>query len=296
VNTEAALLSTVAVAGGTAIGVGSPDGVRVLDPDVLDAADVDQLIRRWAGDWPGLRDRLGDLAGGERARRVAGEAKQLAPIRRPGKIVLVGANYVSHCEEVNLPIPEQPFMLAKFPSSISGPTDDIVWSSKVAQWVDYEAEVGVVIGASCRDVGVDEAHRSIIGYVAVNDVSARDIQQAESQWVRAKSLDTFCPLGPALFVPFDRDPTPEFHLSCSVNGEVRQSDVAGSMIFSVPRLIEELSALMTLEPGDLVTTGTPAGVAAFRTPPPWLRPGDEIVLEIEGIGRLANSVVSRPPG
>jgi 2-keto-4-pentenoate hydratase/2-oxohepta-3-ene-1,7-dioic acid hydratase in catechol pathway len=288
VNTEAALLSTVAVAGGTAIGVGSPDGVRVLDPDVLDAADVDQLIRRWAGDWPGLRDRLGDLAGGERARRVAGEAKQLAPIRRPGKIVLVGANYVSHCEEVNLPIPEQPFMLAKFPSSISGPTDDIVWSSKVAQWVDYEAEVGVVIGASCRDVGVDEAHRSIIGYVAVNDVSARDIQQAESQWVRAKSLDTFCPLGPALFVPFDRDPTPEFHLSCSVNGEVRQSDSTANMVFSFADLVSYLSKTFTLDPGDLILSGTPAGTAVGQENPVYLDDGDLVEVEVTGIGVLRN--------
>ena len=264
-------------------------GVR-RDADIIDTgyADMQALIADGA---VGLERAGAAGAGGE---PVAG-AQLEAPIV-PGKILCSGVNYASHADEnPNATMPTEPFFFSKLPSAVIGPDEEIVLPRDDLD-ADYEVELAFVIGRRARHVRAADAHGYVFGYTIANDVSARAIQFRDAQITLGKNLDTFAPLGPEIVTPDELGDISSLRLTATVNGELRQSDVAGSMIFSVPRLIEELSALMTLEPGDLVTTGTPAGVAAFRTPPPWLRPGDEVVLEIEGIGRLSNRVVSRPPG
>jgi 2-keto-4-pentenoate hydratase/2-oxohepta-3-ene-1,7-dioic acid hydratase in catechol pathway len=237
--------------------------------------------------------------GGVEAARTADvplPAGRIAAPIVPGKLLFCGINYRSHLEEnPGAVLPEGPFIFSKLPSAVIGPDEEIVLPRDDLD-ADYEVELAFVIGRRARHVRAADAHGYVFGYTIANDVSARAIQFRDAQITLGKNLDTFAPLGPEIVTPDELGDISSLRLTATVNGELRQSDVAGSMIFSVPRLIEELSALMTLEPGDLVTTGTPAGVAAFRTPPPWLRPGDEVVLEIEGIGRLSNRVVSRPPG
>jgi 2-keto-4-pentenoate hydratase/2-oxohepta-3-ene-1,7-dioic acid hydratase in catechol pathway len=206
-----------------------------------------------------------------------------------GKIVCVGMNYRDHADEAGLEVPERPVLFAKWPSALVGPGDPIVVPSFTAQ-VDYEAELGVVIGRRVRDLDADDALDAVAGYVCVNDVSARDIQFADGQWTRAKSLDTFCPVGPRL-VPATDVPEPQaLGIRCRVNGELLQDSNTAHMVFTVAELVAYASRGMTLEPGDLIATGTPAGVGFTRTPPIFLRPGDEVSVEIDGVGVLTNPV------
>jgi len=259
---------------------------RLLDSEKVEARDVDDLIARWSDRRPELRDRLVEAWEKGSPTDLASVA-HLAPVRRPGKIVLVGATYASHCEEIGVPIPDRPLMLAKFPSAICGPFDDIVWSRSITDEVDYEAEVAVVIGSTTRDASPAEAQRSIWGYLGVNDVSARDVQRRDRQWVRGKSLDTFCPLGPQVLVPFTTTDEPTFQLKTTVNGEERQSDSTDHMLFSFAEIVSYLSRSFTLDPGDLVLTGTPAGTAIGRSAG-FLKDGDLVEVEISGVGSLRN--------
>jgi len=211
------------------------------------------------------------------------------PIERPGKIVCIGLNYRDHAVEQGVPLPERPLLFAKWPNALIGPGEPIV-IPEVATQVDYEAELGVVIGARVRNVSVENALEAVRGYVCVNDVSARDLQFSDGQWTRGKSPDTFCPVGPTL-VPAADVPDPQaLAIRCTVNGQTLQDSSTSNMVFGVADLIAFVTQAITLEPGDLIATGTPAGVGAFRKPPVWLQAGDEVTIEIEGVGELTNPV------
>jgi 2-keto-4-pentenoate hydratase/2-oxohepta-3-ene-1,7-dioic acid hydratase in catechol pathway len=217
------------------------------------------------------------------------DVKVLPPIRQPSKIVAIGLNYIDHCKETGLPVPTVPVPFSKFTSSVCGPYDDIVWPLSMTKEVDYEVELGVVIGKRARDVAEKDALDYVLGYSVVNDVSARDLQfLGARQWDRSKSLDTFCPWGPYIVT---RDEIPDPHvlqLRTLLNGKEMQNSNTKNLIFSVPKIIAHLSQGTTLLPGDLIPTGTPAGVGFRRTPPVFLKDGDECVCEVEGIGTIRN--------
>lgn len=213
----------------------------------------------------------------------------LLPIARPSKILCVGMNYRDHAAEARLSVPERPVLFAKWPSSLLPPGEPIVLPPFTDQ-VDYEAELGVVVGRRVRDVDEEQAMDAVAGYVCVNDVSARDVQFEDGQWTRAKSFDTFTPVGPEL-VPRERVDDPQaLSIRCFVNGEALQDSSTAEMVFSVAEIVSYASRSITLEAGDLIATGTPAGVGFTRTPPVFLRPGDEVTVEIEGVGELTNPV------
>lgn len=215
-------------------------------------------------------------------------ADLLAPVPSTRQIIAIGRNYVDHTSEQGAVPPGSPLVFAKFPSSIASPGADVVWSRAVTDMVDYEAELGVVIGSTARNVTVERALDHVFGYCCVNDVSARDLQVGDGQWVRSKSLDTFCPFGPVLVTADEVGDPQSLDIVCTVNGEVRQSSNTSQMFFSVAEIIAHCSRTMTLQPGDLITTGTPGGVGMFQDPPRLLSDGDEMIVEIEGLGRLVN--------
>jgi 2-keto-4-pentenoate hydratase/2-oxohepta-3-ene-1,7-dioic acid hydratase in catechol pathway len=213
------------------------------------------------------------------------------PIERPGKIICVGLNYRDHAEEQGTALPEAPLLFAKWQNTLIGPGEPIVIPPIVTK-CDYEAELGVVIGQRVRDVSVENALEAVAGYTCVNDVSARDLQFADGQWTRGKSPDTFCPVGPRL-VPRDEVPDPQaLGIRAILNGETVQESTTANMVFGVAEVIAYVTRTVTLEPGDLIATGTPAGVGAFRKPPLFMHPGDEITIEIDGIGSLTNPVAA----
>jgi 2-keto-4-pentenoate hydratase/2-oxohepta-3-ene-1,7-dioic acid hydratase in catechol pathway len=210
------------------------------------------------------------------------------PIERPGKVICVGLNYRDHAEEQGAKVPERPLLFAKWPTALTGPGDPIVLPSITAA-VDYEAELGVLLGARVKGIRAENALEAVRGYLCANDVTARDLQRADRQFTRSKSLDTFCPLGE--LVPASEVGDPQgLRIRCLVNGEVRQDSTTADMIFSVAELIAFVSEAITLEPGDLLLTGTPAGVGVFRDPPLFLAEGDEVTVEIERVGTLTNPV------
>jgi 2-keto-4-pentenoate hydratase/2-oxohepta-3-ene-1,7-dioic acid hydratase in catechol pathway len=213
------------------------------------------------------------------------------PIRSPSKIICIGLNYADHCREQKFDIPESLILFAKFPSAVIGPGDSITWSGEVSQQVDYEAELAVVIGRKARNVPEDKIYKHIGGYTIVNDVSARDVQFADKQWVRGKSFDTFCPLGPYLVTPNDVGNPHHLAIRCWVNGELRQDSNTDQMIFKIPEAIAFINRTCTLLPGDIISTGTPDGVGVFRKPPVFLKPGDVVEIEIEKLGRLRNPIM-----
>ena len=216
------------------------------------------------------------------------DATLLAPIPRPGKIVAVGRNYREHADEEGAAIVADPVLFTKYPSAVVGDGADITWRAGDTGQVDYEAELAVVIGEPARDVPTERALDIVAGYTCLDDVSARDLQVRDGQWVRAKSLDTFCPMGPWL-VTRDELPDPTvLTIECRVNGELRQHALTSSLIHGVADLIAFCSRFFTLEPGDVIATGTPGGVGAFRRPPLFLGDGDEVAVTISGIGTLRN--------
>ncbi|HVL81016.1 MAG TPA: fumarylacetoacetate hydrolase family protein [Actinomycetota bacterium] len=224
--------------------------------------------------------------------RPLAEVKLLAPVPRPGKIICIGLNYRDHAAESGMPVPETPVVFAKFGNTVSGPGDPIL-IPPITSEVDYEAELAIVIGSQARAVGVDEAAQHILGYTCVNDVSARDIQLGDGQWVRGKSLDTFCPMGPWIVTPDELGDPTGLPIRCVVNGEVLQDSSTAQMVFGPAELVSFLSQGITLEPGDVIATGTPPGVGFARKPPVYLRPGDTVSVQIDGIGELTNPVEAR---
>lgn len=213
-----------------------------------------------------------------------------APLRNPGKIVAIGLNYIDHASESKMELPKHPLVFTKFNSSITGPYDPIIFQSSLTEKVDYEVELAVVIGKRAKNVTKDSALDYVFGYTVINDVSARDIQFADGQWVRGKSLDSFCPMGPYI-VTADDIPDPQtLQLTCSINGEILQIASTKDMIFNVADLISILSHSFTFEPGDIISTGTPSGVGFSRKFPMYLKNSDVMVTEVQKIGKLINKV------
>lgn len=211
------------------------------------------------------------------------------PFEHPQKIICVGLNYRDHAEEQGTDLPKAPLLFAKWPNTLIGAGEAIVLP-RDAREVDYEAELGVLIDRRTRGVSERDALDVVRGYTCLNDVSARDLQFADGQWTRGKSPDTFCPVGPHL-VPREQIDDPQaLAIRCVLNGETMQDSSTSQMIFSVAEIIAYISRTITLEAGDLIATGTPAGVGVFRDPKVLLQDGDEVTVEVEGLGALTNPV------
>jgi 2-keto-4-pentenoate hydratase/2-oxohepta-3-ene-1,7-dioic acid hydratase in catechol pathway len=212
------------------------------------------------------------------------------PVPDPDKIICLGLNYRDHAEESGLALPDAPMLFAKFRNSLVGPTDDIVLPPRGAVF-DYEAELAVVIGRRAKDVKAGDALSHVAGVMAFNDVTARDVQHATSQWTAGKAIDTFAPCGPSLVLMDEIADVQDISVTARVNGEVVQDGTTKDMVFGVAETIAFVSSLMTLEPGDIIATGTPAGVGVSRDPQVLLHDGDVVEVEIGGVGRLVNDVV-----
>ncbi len=222
-----------------------------------------------------------------------------APLPRPDRnIFCVGKNYFDHAHEFSKSgfdssaakgaVPSEPIIFSKVPDCVVGPEQDILIDAGVSEAIDYEAELAVIIGKGGRGISKEDAMDHVWGYTIVNDVTARDLQGRYSQWIVGKSQDTFCPMGPWA-VTRDEIDVADTSIRCSVNGEIRQDSNTGLLIFDIPTIIATISAGVTLKPGDVIATGTPAGVGIGFEPPKYLRPGDVVEVEIEGLGKLKNA-------
>ena len=253
--------------------------------------DLLEIVR--GGD--AMLERVRGVANSNAAVIPVADVKLRAPIFEPSKIIGIGLNYIDHCREANLKVPTVPVLFAKFPNSIVGPDDDIVFSRRICTEVDYEVELGFVIGKQARNVPESEALGYVAGYSIVHDVSARDLQFREAkQWDHGKSVDTFCPWGPSI-VTRDEIPDPQvLDMRLFLNGQEMQKSNTKNMMFGVAKLVSIISESITLEPGDLIVTGTPFGVGFSRKPPVYLKDGDECVLEVTGLGILRNYVKEIP--
>jgi 2-keto-4-pentenoate hydratase/2-oxohepta-3-ene-1,7-dioic acid hydratase in catechol pathway len=232
--------------------------------------------------------RLAELEGAD-CEPVAGEPELLPPVPDPDKIVCIGLNYHSHAAEAGIDPPDAPTFFAKFRNALA-PAGAVVELPSASEKVDYEAELAFVIGRRCREAGGDEALGAVAGFMLLNDLSARDLQFGTPQWMPGKVFDGSAPCGPALVTPDEAGAHDEISFALDLNGERMQEGSAGDLIFSVPELVERLSRLMTLEPGDIVSTGTPSGVGSVREPRVWLKPGDEIVIASPTLGRLETTL------
>jgi 2,4-diketo-3-deoxy-L-fuconate hydrolase len=215
----------------------------------------------------------------------------LSPLTRRNTIIAVGRNYREHAAEGGNPVPEFPMLFGLLPSSIVGPFDDIQMPGESEQ-IDWEGELGVVIGRTARNVSRADAQSVIAGYVGINDFSARDLQRKDQQWTRAKSFDTFKPMGPYLTTVDEMGLATDVRISVKVNGVQKQNESTAMMVFPVDYLIEYITAFATLEPGDIISTGTPSGVGMGQKPPSFLKPGDVVETEIGGIGRMVNRMLA----
>ncbi|HEV7656791.1 MAG TPA: fumarylacetoacetate hydrolase family protein [Mycobacteriales bacterium] len=271
----------------TADGPDAVVDVRRVDPRL--PADVPAVLAGGPVVLDQLRRAVG--AAGEDARHRVADVELLAPVPRPGKIVAVGLNYRDHAEETGDAIPEAPVVFAKFPSSVTGPYADIVHPADSTR-LDYEGELGVVIGRRCRHVEEADAPGVIGGYLVLDDVSARDVQNRNSQWTLGKSYDTFAPIGPAVVTPDEVGDPQALDISTHVNEEPRQKSNTRNMIFGVYELVSRISAVCTLEPGDIIATGTPGGVGIGFDPERLLAVGDVVRVTVQGIGTIANRVTA----
>jgi 2-keto-4-pentenoate hydratase/2-oxohepta-3-ene-1,7-dioic acid hydratase in catechol pathway len=240
------------------------------------AAAADLLTRAAgkSGDW--LLDRAGLTLG--------------PVVPAPGKIICIGLNYAKHAAESNLPIPESPVVFSKFNNTLAGDGETIKLETKYAEKFDYEVELCVVLGKTAADVSEAAALDYVYGYCTANDLSIRDLQNRTSQWLLGKTADKFFPIGPVLVSADEVGDPQKLQLSTKVNGEIRQNENTNDMVFNVRQLVSYLSRYFTLEPGDLITTGTPAGVAMGLPGTPWLKPGDVVEVEVENLGVLTNTM------
>jgi 2-keto-4-pentenoate hydratase/2-oxohepta-3-ene-1,7-dioic acid hydratase in catechol pathway len=236
-------------------------------------------------------ERVGELRGaldGTAARPVAG-AELLPPVPDPDKIVCIGLNYRSHAAEAGIEPPGQPTFFAKFRNALAPPGSTVELPA-ASEKVDYEAEIAFVVGRRCKEVDAADALESIAGYMLLNDLSARDLQFATPQWMPGKVFDGSAPCGPALVTPDEAGPPDQISFALDLNGERMQEASTSDLIFSVAELVARLSRWMTLEPGDIVSTGTPSGVGSVRQPRVWLKPGDEIVISSPTLGELRTAL------
>jgi 2-keto-4-pentenoate hydratase/2-oxohepta-3-ene-1,7-dioic acid hydratase in catechol pathway len=269
------------------------DGDRVIDLaaagcPVDETGDLLRIVR--GGD--AMLERVREALHNPRRREFAlEEVTVTAPLFNPSKIIAVGLNYIDHCEEAKLPVPKEPVLFSKWPNSITGPYDELHWPEKVTREVDYEVELGVVIGRRGRNISEKDALDYVCGYTVVNDVSARDLQFANAkQWDRGKSLDTFCPWGPYIVTRDEVGDPHNLDVRTVLNGEEMQKSNTSKLIFNINQIIAYASQGTTLMPGDLIPTGTPFGVGFSRTPPVFLKHGDVCECEVERVGKIINKV------
>lgn len=273
---------------------GAPEPGVVLEDSVISLAGA------------GFSDLIGVLGGGDQAKAKVenwiyqppaeavtplSSVKILAPIPRPSKFICVGLNYRDHAIESNMEIPKIPTIFSKFSSSVIAPGENIVLPKNSAK-PDYEAEFAFVIGKPGRHIKAADWQNHVFGYTIVNDVSARDIQLATSQWLMGKTFDTFAPMGPYITTADEIADPHALNISLDINGETLQDSNTRELIFKIPELVEFLSSVFTLEPGDIVSTGTPSGVGFARKPPRYLQAGDQVTVHIQGLGDLSNPVVA----
>jgi 2-keto-4-pentenoate hydratase/2-oxohepta-3-ene-1,7-dioic acid hydratase in catechol pathway len=284
-------LVTARMDGGTRLFLERPGGMLdVVEhvPQFAGVDDVGSLLRADRRSLAALRaldaETSGSLVDLE-------ELRPAPPVVDPSKIICIGLNYRAHAAEGGDPLPDKPIIFAKFTNALVGSGEEIVYPH-ITESLDYEGELGVVIGNHVRNVSDDEAMEAVAGYAVANDVSARDIQDDDpaSQWVRGKTLDTFGPMGPYFVSADEVQDWRELRLRTWVNRELRQDELCGDMIFGIDELISFCSQAMTLEPGDIILTGTPSGVGAGFSPPRWLQPGDVVEVEIDGLGRLTSRI------
>jgi 2,4-diketo-3-deoxy-L-fuconate hydrolase len=269
-----------------------PGASNVLPQDMLDFVRLGESAMHAARETLAFMAKRPALPVGERATYLFDEVRLLAPIPRPGKILCSGINYRSHADEnPGAKMPTEPFFFSKLPSAVIGPGEPIVLP-KASSQVDYEVEFAVVIGKKMKNTPERDVVSHIFGYTILHDVSARDVQFKDNQITLGKNFDTFCPLGPCIVTTDELTDPGEVKLRSFVNDKLMQDGTTADWVFPLPTLLSRLSQVMTLEPGDVVSTGTPAGVGAFRKPPVFLRPGDVCRLEIEGIGVLENQVIA----
>lgn len=216
------------------------------------------------------------------------ESRIMAPVQ-PGKIIGIGRNYKAHAEELGNDLPSEPLLFPKMTSSVVANGDLVTWDTSLTTQTDYEGELAVVIGKRAYNVSEEEAVNYIFGYTIANDITARDLQDSEQQWIRAKGLNTFCPLGPSVVIRQEIEDPHSLSIKTELNGEVVQDGNTSDLIFNVYNLIAYCSRAFTLEPGDVILTGTPPGVGKAQDPPRYLKDGDEVSVTIEGIGTLKNT-------
>lgn len=260
---------------------GSPAEAGIVSGDKVSALGTDMLSVIASGKRPVATGATYNLA----------DVKLLAPIPRPPKLICIGLNYRDHAAEAGMEIPKVPTIFNKFTNVVIGPGDPIVLP-KASQRPDYEAEFAFVIGPGGRHITAANAMEHVYGYTIVNDVSARDFQLATSQWLMGKTFDTFAPMGPWIVTADEIADPHALDISLDIGADRLQQSNTRELIFKIPEIIEHLSTVVTLEPGDVVSTGTPAGVGFARKPPRYLAPGDEVVIRIEGIGELRNPCIA----
>ena len=272
---------------GAAAGVALPDNML----DFIDAAPASleftrELLGKFADSWP-----VGVAT-------PASNVRLLAPIPRPRKNIFgIGLNYVEHVAEsartldTSTDLPKQPVVFSKPPTSVIGPGDAIEHNANLTQQRDGEVELAVVIGATCRRISQEKAMDAVFGYTVINDISARDCRRA-GQWIFSKGQDTFAPMGPCIVTADEVADPHNLDLWLKVNGQIKQQSNTRHLLFNIPTLIADISSAITLEPGDIIATGTPSGVGAGRNPQEWLWPGDVVELGVESIGELRNPVVA----
>jgi acylpyruvate hydrolase len=256
---------------------------RQTDAGILDLGpgDVSDVIR-------------GGMAAAAGATIDPASVEILAPIRHPGKIVCIGLNYYDHCREQNITPPTYPKPFSKFDNAINDPGGAVV-RPRATEKLDAECELALVIGQRTSGIGPEEALDHLFGYTIINDVTMRDLQKEDGQWLRAKGSDGFAPLGPVVVTRDEIADPQRLRLATTVNGEIWQDSTTAEMIFDVPTIVAFLSQTITLEPGDLIATGTPAGVGHYQAPPRYLHDGDVVRCEIEGIGVLESRIVDQLP-
>lgn len=263
-------------------------GERVID---LAAAGYSDMVAFLAGGERALEAARKLVADPAAAAHPAAAVRLHAPLPIPPKFILIGLNYRDHAIESGMAIPSTPTVFAKFSNAVIGPGEAIRLPA-VSKEVDYEAELAFVIGKRGRDIPAERWAEHVFGYTMVNDVSARDFQRATTQWTIGKTFDTFAPMGPELVSADEIADPHNLRIGCEVNGRVLQDSTTAQLIFRLPELVAYLSQVMTLEPGDIVSTGTPSGVGFARKPPIFLQAGDEVVVKVEGLGELRNPVIA----
>lgn len=279
-------------------------GDRRVGVEIRDGGDIVDLC---AGDSSIPSDMRSFIEGGQKTLLAAksvidrggsiiprDSVKIVAPIYNPDKVLCVGMNYKDHCEEQNAPVPIEPVIFNKFPSSIIGPTEDLQYP-KETQKLDWEVELTIVIGKDAKRVQESDAMNYVFGYTVAHDVSARDWQlepgKNGGQWLIGKAMDGFCPLGPAIVMKEDINDPHNLGLRCRVNGVTKQDSNTNQLVHKTAAMVSFISRFMTLRPGDVILTGTPPGVGVFRKPPEYLKKGDVVECEIDGIGKVVNKIV-----